>query len=136
MYNQPIYVNSMFHAFLRYGCAQENKFRGESVMAFLEKVPGDNNKYNFKIDQITFVPFHKNAWAHFTCEEEMAIGREYDIMKVHCKDCDGLDPFRDDKELIGKEYEVEFDFYIDRVETETTGELMRYERQTDEGCRC
>ena len=45
MYNQPIYVNSTFHAFLRYGCAQKNKFRGESVMVHLEKGPGDNNKY-------------------------------------------------------------------------------------------
>ena len=98
MHNQPVYVNSTFHAFLRSGCAQENKFRGESVMAMMEKLPGENNKYNFQIDQITFVPFHKNASAHFACEEEMVIGREYDIMKVYCKDFDGLDPFRDDKE--------------------------------------
>ena len=129
-------MNRTFHAFLRYDCAQENKFRGESVMAIMEKVLVDNNKYNFQIDQITFFPFHKNAWAHFTCEEEMMISREYNIMKVHGKDCDGLDPFRDDKELIGKIYEFEFDFFIDRAETETTSELMCYDCLSDEGCRC
>lgn len=136
MHKQPVYVNSTFHAYLRFGCQQENKFRGETVTGMLQKQAGSDNKYDFTVDQITFVPYHKNACAHFTCEEEMTLGKEFDIMKVHCKDCDGEDPFRYDKELIGKTYEVEYSFYDDRVTTIEDGAEVKLERKSDEGCRC